>query len=114
MKELIVPANMALQWELFPGFGKKELLRTAIVSGFAALVLWIGTLIHIWNALIAIAAFLFIVTFSVQLFARTVFNTSLFDQLCMSLKQGEKGQTKFIYKKEEVQLFVCEENDDNN
>lgn len=81
MKELIVPANMALQWELFPGFGKKELLRTATVSGFAALVLWIGTLIHIWNALIAIAAFLFIVTFSVQLFARTVFNTSLFDQL---------------------------------
>lgn len=111
MKKLIVPSNMALQWELFSGFGKKELVRTGIVCLAGSALLYAGVLIQLFNTLIAIGLFLVLLTISIQLFARTVFNTSMFDQICMTLRQGEKGQTKFYYHREEVQLFVCEEDD---
>lgn len=89
MKKLIVPSNMALQWELFPGFGKKELVRTGIVCLAGSALLYAGVLIQLFNTLIAIGLFLVLLTISIQLFARTVFNTSMFDQI--SLGEINKG-----------------------
>lgn len=109
MKPLIVPSNMALQWELFPGFGKKELFRTGIVTGIAAIVMYVGFLLGLWNAIIAITGSILVLAVAVQLFARTIFNTSMYDQMMMAFNKGEKGQTYFMNKKEEVQIFVVEE-----
>ena len=108
MKKLPVPENIPLRWELYPGFGKEETIRSGII---AAIVLVIGVAIGIAtgneNAMVAtVAAELLTLFLCATFFGRIDQSQSIYEYLKRMRRFHAEQQTYRYKQKDEVILFV--------
>lgn len=112
MKKLPCPENIPLQWELFRGFGRPEVLKTVIVTG---VVLPLSVLYSFTagnndsSTFISVGAVILTLGFCVGLFGKVESNQSIWDYLMRQLR-FQREQQKFLYHPpKEVIRFVAPE-----
>lgn len=115
MKKLQVPENISLRWELWKGFGKAELIPSAIITAFSILIAILIYRIHPAPGmeLFIVIGVIFVMAFCVGLFGKLENNQSIYDYLKRQFRYS-KEQQAFWYcksKEEEVCAFV-EENEE--
>ncbi len=111
MKKLPVPENIPLRWELYPGFGKEETIRTAIVTTTVLVVCLVAKVFaESDNAmLVTVAAVLSTIFFCAAFFGKIDQSQSIY-KYWKRYKRYHSEQQLFRYKqKDEVIFFVQQE-----
>ena len=114
MKRLHVPEHIALRWELMPGFGKPELIRSLIVTaitlcGAALYCVCSASPMKAVYAAIAVVVELFL---CVGLFSKLDGATSIYDYLTRGRRYRKEQQTfLYCYGKEKIIIAQEEEQD---
>ena len=108
MKKLPVPENIPLRWELYPGFGKEETIRSGII---AAAVLIIGVTVGIVTGnedakVATVAAVLLTLFLCAAFFGRIDQSQSIYEYLKRMRRFHAEQQTYRYKQKDEVILFV--------
>ncbi len=113
MKKLPVPENIPLRWELYPGFGLGETIRTSVTTGVVLVIcLIIGAISGSENAaVVTVAAVIVTLFLCAAFFGRIDQSQSIYEYL-NRYKRFNSEQQLFRYKqKDEVILFVQQEKD---
>lgn len=111
VKKLNVPTNMPLRWELFRGFGKPELLKTAVITlaAVAAAVVFCTVSSLEWDVLAAISGVILCMGLSVAVYTKMENNQSIYLYYKHSA-DFMRSQQKFIYKSGKEQIYAKKEN----
>lgn len=102
MKKLQVPENIPLRWEAWRGFGRPELMKTAIITVAAsAAVGLVCTLTGAKGGMIAATmAAIFVFSFCVGLFSKLENNQSIYD-FFLRRAAFRREQQDFYFKRRE-------------
>ena len=101
MIKVQVPMNITLRWELWRGFGKKDLIKSLAITGLAGVVALIFCFFSTWEAkgIVAMVSVLFVFVFCTGLFSRMDNNQSIYE-FYRRKRDFMKNQQRFYYKKE--------------
>lgn len=113
-QKLQVPANISLRWELTPGFGTPELIRSSIVSTLVTAVALIYALLTGSNHLAVIVLVAVLMSFTVCLgfFSKMENNLSIYDYLILQKDFSSKQQKYYYVRQEEELHYVPNEETD--
>ncbi len=102
MEKLNVPMRISLQWELWQGFGKKELLQTVCVTVAGSLFLFLLCLLLQVEGKLLVMVFgvIFILAMASGFFTRMDGNQSMYDYL-QRIEKYHATQQKFLFIREE-------------
>lgn len=103
MEKLNVPENISLRWELWRGFGKKELVITSIVLAVSIVLAWLYTQISSSQiaSVQAVGGVVVALFITISMLNKIEYNQSLVDYIKKCLRY-RKEQQRFEYKNEEV------------
>lgn len=110
MERLKIPENISLTWELWRGFGKKELAITGIILTISVAVAVVYAQIsrNDMSTLKAVGGVLLMLFGTISMLNKIEYNQSLVDYIRKSLR-FRKEQQQFYYKNgEEVVPYVEE------
>lgn len=112
MKKLSIPANIPLRWEVWRGFGRPELLKTAVITGaaLAAAVAWCQVTRNPSAAVIATVTVVFAFAFCTGLFGQMEGNQSIYDFFVRQMAYKKEQQQYQYTKIDEVILLEAETN----
>ncbi len=96
-KPLTVPANIVLDFQLWPGFGKKEMVITSIVGCVSIAMAIIAVVVFHVNETLCVFAFFGILAFCIMLIQKVENNMAATDYIAVMMR----------YKKEQQQYFYC-------
>lgn len=102
MKKLQVPENIPLRWEAWRGFGKPELIKTAVITVAATAAVGLG---WTWTGskggmIAATMAAIFVFSFCVGLFSKLENNQSIYD-FFLRRAAFRREQQDFYFKRRE-------------
>lgn len=101
MQKLQVPENIPLRWELWRGFGKPELLKSAGITAIVTAGCVTFCLLSHWppREIAAVMIVIFTLFFCAGFFSKMDNNQSIFDYL-MRGRRYHSRQQRFLYKRE--------------
>lgn len=101
MQRLQVPENIPLRWELWRGFGKPELWRSAVIAGIITALCVVFCLCSSWppRQIAAVITVIFSLFFCAGFFSKMDNNQSIYDFLVRG-KRYHTQQQIYLYKRE--------------
>lgn len=111
MNKLPVPENIPLRWELWRGFGKGEVIRTAIITLTVLIVCVIACVVtgREEAKVASVAAVIATLFVCAGFFGRLDQNQSIYEYLKRQRRYRAEQQTFRYKQKDEVISFVAEE-----
>lgn len=102
MEKLNVPMRISLCWELWQGFGKKELLQTLGVTTVGSILLFLLCLLLQVKSMTLCMVFgvVFLFATASGFFTRMDGNQSMYDYLCR-VERYHATQQKFLFTRQE-------------